>query len=723
MTNKTGEKMNSAEPSLTPRRVSLERVFFAGCLVVFLAAHLAIVGSAMAKRALPLTIQDAYSYIIKAAQMGDCFLQNRPALNDLREQLTPPSADEEVALMRYRQRQRVFSIYCPLHSALLAAIHRLGLTWEASYSLVQLAGIIFVGGAVGFLLLVLWGPMAGGIALLFLAATAFSDHGFYFIVPHNLAMAIAMLAWGHIARNANPRIGEVKLADAFFRDGDPRQRSPRVWILLLAIVVMLAMHAAGRIYALVTLALYWLLAGHVPWRKRALVSVVTVLLIAIPSLLPVLVTRPDFALLHDPVPPQWSRMQAVAQTALAIPRKMTFWIGLDKSNLRYAVLVVPALAALLAAGFVAAPRDRRRKALLTAVPLALIPFTDVLFTHPRYPGLLFSRLWVSIAVLATGAFGQAVVALTQSLVRRDCRRRLFGKPFSGAPSSNHGPAISPSPFCRPMVFFPLALALVVYVGLAAPGKIGRVQQAYGNMLYTSNVAFDRAQPRELPESARPGDRVLYTQEVVLLFYLTHAGFNLGAVYSPAVVNTPEEAFWLSPDRNIRFVAALNPLVWLPLRRHSGLSLPAGERLEIRSGPPRSAASFHLRLANRSAIDGVLRVSEVDSEGQPSAVSEIALRARSDEWRRVDLAGSSVTQLRLETPAGKPAVSLSGIRVDPTSTLQWPWDSGVSVVYAPSASATSPTVVSFDSAALHPRPGHTIEVLSDTGATVLARIVK
>jgi hypothetical protein len=718
MTTNTGEKMDAAESSLTPRRFSWERAFFAGCLVVFLAAHLALVGSAILQRSVPLEPQDAYSYIVKAAQLGDCFFQNCPALNDLREQLTPPSADEDVAWIRYRQRQRIFPVYSPLYSVLLAALHGAGLTWETSYAVAQLAGLVFVGGAVGFFLLVLWGPMAGGIALLFLAITIFADQGIHYLVPSNLVMGIALWVWAYIARTPPPA-------------GKGPEKSPRGWVVFVALLLMLATHALGRVYGIVTLFYYWLMPGRTPRRQLALISIVTVALIAFVSLLPSIVTRPDFTLLHDPLPAQWNRLHAMIQTIPEILHKATYWLGRrrgdDPLSLMLAVL---ALAPLLLAGFLTESRDRQRRMLLMAIPLVLFPFTDVAFPHPRYPALLFSRLWIPLAILLTGAFGKTVLTLAQSLLQSNCRRSLLRKPSSPPLSQANELPTTLGPFCSPKVFFPLAMALVVYAVLALPGKIDLIRRASYSLNVKGDSALDRSQAALLRQVARPGDRVLYMHEPTTLFFLTHAGFDLGAVYYPAVRGTAEEAFWMAADKNLRFIAGYNPFVQIPIRKGRGLRLSGDRRIELAFSSPTLVPALRLHVVNADR-DSALRIRWTDAGAAGEQSVEAAVPRDFNDWLTPSTRSPSLaSRIVLDVP-GAGTLSLEGIRMNESSRpnqdqreTNWPWDRGISLVYKdPTNATTQPITVRFESANLHPHPGHRIEVLSDSGSTVLARIAE
>ncbi len=127
----------------------------------------------------------------------------------------------------------------PLHSALLLLLNRLGLTWEGAYRVLEIAGAVLIHLAIVTWMFALWGPGPAGITLALLAFRTYSHQGFNLIVPSNIALGIAILLWALILN----------------------KRDVRPWILISGIVALLTMHTMGRLYAAVTLALYFLLAN------------------------------------------------------------------------------------------------------------------------------------------------------------------------------------------------------------------------------------------------------------------------------------------------------------------------------------------------------------------------------------------------------------------------------------------------------------------------------
>ena len=87
-----------------------KRLLFILGVLLFIFVQLMMVVLPIRNRTAPVESDDAYTYIVKAAQMQGCFLQNCPALNDLRQQRTAPTEKPNMTWIRYREYVRAFSI-------------------------------------------------------------------------------------------------------------------------------------------------------------------------------------------------------------------------------------------------------------------------------------------------------------------------------------------------------------------------------------------------------------------------------------------------------------------------------------------------------------------------------------------------------------------------------------------------------------------------------------
>ena len=134
-----------------------------------------------------------------------------------------------------------FPFYHPLFSVILIALNKLGLDLLTAFKLVWSLGPLIFGLAIAYFLTGLFGAGAAGLALGLLAFKVFPDTGLHYVVPSNLAMALALIIWGRLVR----------------RQG----KAP--WTLALGSLALAAMHPIGLIYAVMSVVLALvLLAGQ-----------------------------------------------------------------------------------------------------------------------------------------------------------------------------------------------------------------------------------------------------------------------------------------------------------------------------------------------------------------------------------------------------------------------------------------------------------------------------
>jgi len=661
---------------------------FAASVVFYFAVQFALIVPPILLRTAPVEPDDAYSYIVKGAELESGLLQDCPAFNDLRDQLAFRGAEGEAGFERYRQYHRLFSFYVPLHSAMLAALHAVGLTWEGAYHVLLVVGIVVIGAGIASWLLALLGAAPAGFAMLLMAVTMFSDQGLHYIVPSNVTLGVALLTWATIVR----------------------RRGPSVPGLLLGIAVMLFMHPVGRLYSILALLAFWVLADRTRLARRWLTPLAGLLLIALVSALPLIVSRPELRVVRDPVPENWSRLHGAVINLVESAKRAAAWVHLDRDTFAHAGVVLTDLAFLVLVGALTLERDRRRKGLVLAVLLMPLLLSDLVFPHPRYPSAIFARVWIPLAILMIGCIGQAAAWSIGSLYQRvrsgDWTVDSQEYPFLGSGVAH------------------LILGILVLISLGrfsipyTLNNLERIRREQVRMLTRDPMVLDRQQPANLLRHAQRGDRVLYTNEATLYYFLTYGGFDLGAIYLPAIAGTPDEARWLSQGARIDFLATTNPARTFPLWNGSGLTLPVGERLAILSAEPRPLSSYTVGLVNRGGA-AVLDI-EVPAEGGNRAV---ALRVPAGFRGYMALPqgeAPSSERFSLALRRGGP-LALEGLRTSTNTDLRWPWNEHISFAYAPAANPGTPHAVAFTTDSLAPPLNRSVRVLMDSGATVLAAV--
>ena len=89
------------------------------------------------------------------------------------------------------------------------------------------------------------------------------------------------------------------------------------------------------------------------------------------------------------------------------------------------------------------------------------------------------------------------------------------------------------------------------------------------------------------------------------------------------------------------------------------------------------------------------------------------------WLEVGRADKASASLRFYVSAGS-SVRLSGLRVGEETSLNWPWDTGVTLSYRDNNDKM--TLQTFSSRELVPTVQVPLQVISDYGSTVLARVL-
>ena len=665
---------------------------------------------------------DTYGYIAKAEQMRSCPRQECPALVDLRAQVAP-AADPGVNWHRNRAYHRGLYIYHPLRSALLLGLRMVLPSWEAAWLALTVAGQALLVGAIAYFAYAVWGPFAGGLALLILAPRLFAGyHGLHTVVPGTLALALGFLSWALI-------VG-------------------RTWagrVLMPALVAaMLTMHAVGLVFAGMTLLLYLAVMD----RRAATTWLMLVAaggLVLIHLALPHLIDRPALAHWQHPPPADW-----------------TFWRALGESLAEAGVIVRDwsdplggplAVVLLVTIGLAAAPAWRPRRRLLTGAILAATAVASAFYVLPRYPAELFSRVWIPVAVFASGAIAcswsmwvGAGGALYQRLRSRASRPAAL--------------ALLRQDRGRPALGF-LALGVLVFTGL---GYTGAMHAGFFPSLIEVMSARHRQMPLEVAQPAdvlrklRTGDSVLYMDEFPMYFYFSHGGLEHPVVYYPAMGELADKQRWVSEKVGMvismrtgdQYKEALgDPDVpslsgGFPLRDDTVVRLRAGEGEIWRAA--------EIRFENAGS-DATLRVRPgPDDDARQSWT--LSVPASGQGW--VSLAvpdGASSRVLEITRAAGTGPILLSGIRTGAATTFDWPWDQGVSVAYqyvrdeaegsnddgpvgrvgsSASASPAAPggdgvdaapraeAIIEFDSQALIPARCESRGVVDDRGAMVAVR---
>ena len=683
-----------ADPTTPHDRVSrVARFIFLAGVAIYFALHIGYLQfSALRARHVPVEPDDAYSYMM-AAPLLHCAWGKCQALEDLRTQLETPSPYARVSEVRNRPHHRLFVPYHPLHAVLLLGLRKAGVAWESAYDGIWLVGAVLVLWALAGWLRALVGPGGAGVALMVLAFGHFQEQGLDEIVPSTLSMALAMLSWTMVVAE-KPR---------------------RDWLLPLLVASIIAMHVSGLLWAAITVSSFVLLRAERSRQYRVVAAVcvlvwcVGVALIGFSSggLVSIGSLQSPFAAGGDV--PAGLRYNLSIATRVAAAWVLSFGGGGIRLAERFPATLVRIIGVLLlvffgglcAYGARSLSRRSQKAIALFGFLVTGVAVLGVFYVIPRFPPPLFVRSWVFVATLSAGLGGRAVWLLATRNVENHIGQHRAARPG-----------------CRPSVrprsrFLPIAalFGVVATGALRAEWGLESLRILRDSMVSRGNVDLDRNQPNALERLAPSRASVLYLGEVPMYFYLTYGASRLGAVYYPAVANTPEEERWVHANPDLQFVVGSIPA--------AGVVYNAGDTVTV-AADSISASELQLKFG-RSPENVTLAWWHGDRR---TPAQRKVLELGRGAWvtfplttRPAEPAESLTVQIETTPEAG---VRLEGLRYDARQTSNWPWNSGTKYTIT-TASGTPPRVVRFDLRDQVPIRGRTVEVVEDHGGTFLARV--
>ena len=665
-----------------------KRSLFTVGVLLFTFVQLAMVVLPIRNRTAPVETDDAYTYIVKAAQMQDCFLQNCPALNDLRQQLTAPTEKPNMSWIRYREYVRAFSIYHPLHSLILVGLHAAGLSWEVSYYVIEIMGSLLLSLATSYWLYRLFGVGPAGIALLLLAFTPFPNQGLHYVVPSNLALGVGMILWGSLLKRDH-------------RSG---------WILVVSTVLLVLMHPIGRLYALLGVFLFILLNLRQIKRADWQVVGVSVFVIAIIFLLPLIITRPELSFPADPPPPDWTRLSGYTNNFRQAAAFVALWVRSYGGFLTAVLLLLVGLMSL-------PPSKQRTQVVATGVLLGGLLGASLLQVLPRYPAEAFSRVWIPFTIFLTGLIAHGLWRWAAAVVY--WIRQMFEKGVQDFRDERW--ILSMTGWAGVLlIFFGIAVARNTLNHVVDGQRILRDTLTF--TMGSQDSRFDTGQPSSLLETGC--EDVLYMFEVPMHVYFAHGALACGAIYHPGVTGTPEEAHWIGDNQNLGYVVTWNPTIRASVTTGGDpLAVESDKALEFYVPKDWASGQIYLYLENTGG-ETRLNLSPLltEEDEKPKVMERILIQANWSGWQMIDISADELARgFVLEAARGSGEIFLRGIRSESDSTRNWPWDQGLALVQRPSNPDIQATEMNFDTTRLVPYPAWSLTVLEDQGDTVLLKV--
>ncbi|MBW2590391.1 MAG: hypothetical protein JRD71_06685 [Deltaproteobacteria bacterium] len=680
---------------LNPKVINLgKKLILSIGILFYIIVAINLVVFPLLNRTEPVEIDDAYTYIIKAVEMEECFFQKCPALEDLRLQLSETFENPENEWLRYREYGRAFTVFHPLHSLIMVGFHSLGLSWEIAFELIVIIGGLGIILIIAYWLYNLFGPGPTGIALFLLAFTLFPSKGVSYIVPSTLSLGIALFAWGKLL---NKPVGSD-------------------WVVLISTLALVTMHPMGKLYAFLTVLLYLFLNKTGLTSKVWLFSGISVLIIAIFFILPMIVKYPDLSIIADPTPAEWESWTGYSRNIIEASSTIKAWLNSFGGIALVSLLIVIGLLSL-------SPTQQRSKVLAVLILLGGLLSVSLLHVLPRYPADTFNRVWVPFGILITGIIAQGIwqfmiafIHWVHRIVKADLPD--FRSKYSVLSLEGWGLVII------------ISIGLVLSQVIISRTLVGRseVINKVQTLIDRGNWLLDPSQPEALLSSGC--GTVLYMAEVPMHYYFTHGALACGAVYYPALANTSIEIPWVQDNPDLDFVVAWNPVVTGggPLTFKQGevggpLTLTQGDQLDFHLPQHLSIKTIYLHLENTGNLANIdVSVLKAEEGGGQEVFEIIQLPAAWAGWIMIDIGvDGNQHDFYLDAKNVNASVILRGIKFDKNRELNWPWDEGMILVYQPINRDKQSLTVDFDITDLIPLDDRSFEVINDFGDTILIKL--
>jgi len=705
-------KESQVEAQIPQNRVLSKLLLIAG-LLIYLGAQGALVNVPLWHHDMPPELDDSLTYVLKTKLWEEGLLQASPALEDLRRQLYAPADNPEAARQKALAGSRIFPFYHPLFSIILIGLNKLGLDPIVAFKAVWSLGPLIFGLSFAYFLAAFFGTGVAGLALVLLAFAVFPDTGLHYVVPSNLAMALAVAIWGRLRS----------------REG----QAP--WTLALGSLVLMALHPIGAIYSLVSVILALLFCeGHS--RRKIYLSITAVISLVALLFIFGAVTRFPFIPNLLQIPGGKLSLPAIFQGAVSSGLKVIVEIIRTTGGLFGSL---PIFLAAVALGLITLA-DNWRRPILKMIYLYLFLLVGSLFYRSSHPSDLFFRLWIPLAVVLYGLVAQSLAFAV----------RLSWESWQQFKQKIKLTANGGLQLLWPLVLLAFLIGYAVQMG----AKGGEIMVATARFMELREpLELSAKQPRLLLARAQPGDKVLYNSIILMPYYLIYGAARLGAVYyHPSFQGAAGESAWLRVPE-LRFAVAYNPLAshpsfagvdetdcWIgnpdfyfsPLNqpRKYGPVAPYGQiaaaeftwlELEIKTGNFPKLLKIKI---NNPEGPTVLAVVPISASGTllPRYQVTAPVPARWSGWVTLDLAACpEVKRFRILLPPGAPGYHLSGMIFGEDPFL-WPWTQKADLTLKPREGGPEVTV-SFDPAAILPAPLQSakVSILDDYGSSVLLHL--
>lgn len=154
-----------------------------------------------------------------------------------------------------------------------------------------------------------------------------------------------------------------------------------------------------------------------------------------------------------------------------------------------------------------------------------------------------------------------------------------------------------------------------------------------------------------------------------------------------------------------------------------LVLESGKSLEFYIPEDWTSQQIYIYLENTGG-ETRLNLSPLLVEGgeKRKILERISIPADWSGWQAIDITAVEIARgFTLEAVRGSNEIFLRGIKSDPDTPRNWPWDEGLTLVQRPSNPDVEATEINFNTASLVPYSDWSLTVVEDQGDTVLVKV--
>jgi hypothetical protein len=445
-------------------------------------------------------------------------------------------------------------------------------------------------------------------------------------------------------------------------------------------------------------------------RPGWLVSGLSILIVAITFLLPLMITRPELSFPAEPPPADWNIRTGYYNNIKEAASLIMAWMRLYG---RFPIAILFLFVGLMSLF----PLEQHTRIVIMAVLLGGLLCASLLQVLPRYPAEAFSRIWIPSVIFLTGLIAHGIWRWATAVIYWS--RQLLQNGLQNFVDKRW--ILSRTGWAY---VFLLLFGLVIARNSA--NHVINGQRIFREVLTittdSQNSRLDIGQPLILQKAGC--EDVLYMFEVPMHLYLTHGALACGAIYHPALTNTPEEAQWIQDNQNVGYVVTWNPTIKAGVTIGGNpLSLEKGDHLEFQVPEGWTSQHVYIYLENPGGATrlSISRLSVADGE-KPKVVDQINIPAKWSGWQAIDIAGEELANgFRLSMGRISSMIFLRGIKSDPDSSLNWPWDQGLTLIPQLSKLNAPATEINFNTTNLVPYSNWSLTVVDDQGDTVLLKV--